>query len=248
MLRSAVDSTPWVPLAKCAIIPHTNTHTTAPQPPALPPSKSRVAMYATLLFYTVGVFAVSYVLGGQSVTFEDKAHDVAAFQAQAEFYKEQTRSHKLEYGRLSSTPVGTVPSCSECGSCPPQNGCDDTGCPVCPSNLLDATPSDANPWVANHSDANPSSRRLQSFGQPACPPCPPCTGPSGAGRESRTSCEKEAIMRELTDTEGKMRAGGKREEAAQLKHAELVECLKTVMPATGEAYERHLRVRDGKET
>jgi len=40
MLRSTVDNTPWVPLAKCAIIHHTNTHTTAPQPPALPPPRS----------------------------------------------------------------------------------------------------------------------------------------------------------------------------------------------------------------
>ena len=45
-----------------------------------PGSQSRVAMYSTLLFYTVGVFTVAYVLGGQTLDFADKATELKNWQ------------------------------------------------------------------------------------------------------------------------------------------------------------------------
>jgi hypothetical protein len=37
-------------------------------------------MYSTLLFYTVGVFTVAYVLGGQTLDFADKATELKNWQ------------------------------------------------------------------------------------------------------------------------------------------------------------------------
>lgn len=45
-----------------------------------PGTQSRVAMYSTLLFYTVGVFTVAYVLGGQTIDFAERAGELKNLQ------------------------------------------------------------------------------------------------------------------------------------------------------------------------
>eukprot|EP00976_Prorocentrum_cordatum_P050581 1021312-Prorocentrum_minimum.AAC.9 len=236
--------------------------------PSIPSGgKSRVAMYASLIFYTVGVFVASYVLGGQSLSYEDKAIDVAAFQTQAGFYKEQTRLHKLEYSRLANTPAGAVPQCQACGKCDPPVKCDANGCPTCPidgMNNLDglSEPEPSQVSVALQlSETDTHLRKLLDVPD-VCPPCPPCSGESTA-----TTCEKDSLLQELTQIEKQLAAAEqvkagikaynkkteeRREEATQKvyaikqKHLNLMECLNTAMPATGKAYEETLRLRMGQ--
>mmetsp|Transcript_35748 Transcript_35748/g.78023 ORF Transcript_35748/g.78023 Transcript_35748/m.78023 type:complete len:250 (+) Transcript_35748:256-1005(+) len=225
--------------------------------PSAPIGKSRTAIYATLLFYTVGVFVASYVLGGQSLSYEDKAIDVAAFQTQAGFYKEQTRLHKLEYAKLANTPPGAVPACGACGQCDPPTRCDADGCPTCPST--DVLGGSLDPSGVREES---NTRRMLLDAPDVCPPCPPCSGES-----STTTCEKDSLLKELAQiekslaaaeqvkadikpynkkTEEKLTEATEKYQAIKLTQDNLIDCLKTAMPATGKAYEESLKLRSGK--
>eukprot|EP00238_Polyblepharides_amylifera_P011543 CAMPEP_0196580314 /NCGR_PEP_ID=MMETSP1081-20130531/28468_1 /TAXON_ID=36882 /ORGANISM="Pyramimonas amylifera, Strain CCMP720" /LENGTH=248 /DNA_ID=CAMNT_0041900153 /DNA_START=91 /DNA_END=837 /DNA_ORIENTATION=+ len=228
-----------------------------------PGAQSRVAMYTTLLFYTVGVFTVAYMVGGQSLSFTVQEKDVKIIEARAQYLKEQTRQYKQLYVALSNTPVGTMPNCPVCPVCAPSGECDSSGCAMCASS--DASTSKSG-----------STRHLldNSLSAHYCPPCPSCPTRSTqadpvAARHllqspevhthahQHAQCDKEAMLREIASSENEInlieskipanfdRQGKKGVKIAQLKtkHNVLVECLKTAMPATGEAYELAMKAR-----
>jgi len=124
-------------------------------------------MYSTLLFYTVGVFTVAYVLGGQTLDFADKATELKNWQAKAKFYKVQTRVQKQAYVQLTSTPIGAIPNCPYCRACEKSPTCDADGCEAC------ASPSDTTLASTQLSVEGTQRRRLQSKSCPACPTCHP---------------------------------------------------------------------------
>lgn len=70
-----------------------------------PGSQSRVAMYSTLLFYTVGVFTVAYVLGGQTLDFVDKATELKNWQVRLAL--DDLRS-QMDCTRVALVPSETV--------------------------------------------------------------------------------------------------------------------------------------------
>mmetsp|Transcript_19071 Transcript_19071/g.36440 ORF Transcript_19071/g.36440 Transcript_19071/m.36440 type:complete len:269 (+) Transcript_19071:221-1027(+) len=197
-----------------------------------PGTQSRVAMYSTLLFYTVGVFTVAYVLGGQTIDFAERAGELKNLQSRARYYKDQTRLHKQTYVSLTATPVGAIPNCPVCGACTPSPPCDVSGCETCPveqskdqttAKFVDQPPA-AEP---GHDDG--ARRRLLA----GCPPCQQCNDsppapeadageekggrrlledlakmadakevPAPAAVHATSSCDKEALLTELKMEEG----------------------------------------------
>lgn len=235
--------------------------------------QSRVAMYSTLVFYTVGVFTVAYVIGGQTLDYSSQAGHLRNFQMKAKFYKDQTRIHKQHYVALTATPVGAIPNCPVCGDCEVSPACDKSGCEICESagkrHLLN--------FDSNDLDDSPFAPARHLLEEDTCPPCPMCNDavanrkllavdaslaiPNAAAEmgiansHQLSTCDKEALLNKLKIVEdlAQLPAGstpaaklGKHVVLAREKHAALTSCLRTLMPSVASAYLEALEAKNGR--
>mmetsp|Transcript_19339 Transcript_19339/g.23091 ORF Transcript_19339/g.23091 Transcript_19339/m.23091 type:complete len:229 (-) Transcript_19339:393-1079(-) len=213
----------------------------SPFPHSHQPGYNKAVIYSVLLFYTVGVFAVGYLIGGQAFDPSEQAKfEAKHWEAQAEKWKVETRQWKQQFNALSNTPAGSTPPCPICQDCPAvpeqtfQQDCPQQAAPDCPP---------------------PSSGLC-----PACPVCQACPsgggGGAGPGLASANShhadCDKQAVLEKVDEAERHVNfleqkynaEGNKYRKAtfkeklhkAEFEYRGLKECLNMAMPSVAEAY------------
>lgn len=220
--------------------------------PTPAPGYNKCVIYSVLLFYTLGVFVVGYLIGGQAFDPSEQAKfEAKHWETQATHWKKETRMWKQQYNALSNTPAGMPVPCPICQDCPI--------CPIC--------------------DPDAASNQLKAATGGNCPPpstddCPACeckngedhkprahlpTGaaPSGNfGDAHHADCDKQGLLEAVDEAQkiseasvppeqkkGKKPVVDAKHLTKQVTYGAMKRCLQIAMPAVAEAYEESLAAR-----